>query len=354
MQRTSRKNDHIKFAIQTGQSGRQGFEDVKFVHNCIPQSIVSDISLDTTFGGLSLSSPIVINAMTGGAKETYKINQKLARLARAGKLAMAVGSQMAAIKDPSVRDSYTIVREEYPDGIILANLGAEASPDQALEAVEMIAADGLQIHLNIMQELIMPEGDRDFRGVLERIEAIVKAVPCPVIVKEVGFGMSQESIQFLLETGISAIDVGGSGGTNFARIENARREIPLDMLDDWGMTTVQSLLEASLFLDRVDIMATGGVRNGLEVAKSLALGASAVGMAGYFLHLVTQMTEQESQFAVKHLHEQLLLVMAAVGAMDVSDLRTCPAVIAGDSYHWAIMRGIDCTLLSKRKLRGES
>ncbi|RXT14042.1 type 2 isopentenyl-diphosphate Delta-isomerase [Ammoniphilus sp. CFH 90114] len=355
MQRTSRKNDHIKYAIQTGQSGHHGFADVKFVHNCIPQTSVSDISMDTTFGGLQLSSPIVINAMTGGASETFEINRKLARLAKVSNLAMAVGSQMAAIKDPSVRDSYTIVREENPDGIILANLGAEATPDQALEAIEMIAADGLQIHLNIMQELIMPEGDRDFRGVLTRIEKIVRAVNCPVIVKEVGFGMSQESISTLSHTGISAIDIGGAGGTNFARIENARRSIPLDMLNDWGLTTVQSLLEASssVIENRIDIMATGGIQNGLDVAKSLALGASTVGMAGRFLHFVTQYSEEEAILAVDHLHEQLRLVMAAVGVKETKQLASCPLVISGESYHWAQMRGIDCHVFSRRKKSGE-
>ncbi|WP_134698946.1 type 2 isopentenyl-diphosphate Delta-isomerase [Ammoniphilus sp. YIM 78166] len=348
MQRTSRKNDHIKYAIETGQSGHHGFDDVRFVHNCIPQSLVSNITLDTSFGGLSLSSPIVINAMTGGAKETFIINEKLALLAQRAQLAMAVGSQMAALKDPSVRGTYEIVRKVNPSGIIFANLGSEASPEQALAAVEMIEADGLQIHLNVIQELVMPEGDRDFRGVLERIQAIVETVKCPVFVKEVGFGMARESILKLLETGISGIDVGGSGGTNFARIENARRKVPVDMFNEWGMTTVQSLLEASCCSGKTDIMATGGIQNGLEVAKAISLGASAVGMAGFFLRLVTECNETESLSVTEALQEQLRLVMTALGAENMIQLRQRPLVISGQSYHWAKMRGIDCSMYSRR------
>ncbi len=349
MQRTSRKREHIQYAIETGQSGQHGFADVKFVPNCIPESSFTHISLATTIGGLSLSSPIIINAMTGGAHETLSINEKLAVLARERCLAMAVGSQMAAIKDPSVRDSYEIVRKTHPNGIFFANLGGEATPAQALQAIEMIEADALQIHLNVMQELIMPEGDRDFRRMLDRIQRIVEAVPCPVFIKEVGFGMSRESAARLLSTGIRGLDVGGAGGTNFAQIENERRQVPLDMFNDWGMTTVESLMEVSHFRHQVDIMATGGIRNGLEVAKALALGASTVGMAGFFLGQVLHQSEQQSLQAIDDLHNQICIVMSALGIHRIQDFITCPLVISGSSYHWASMRGLDCSSYSQRE-----
>lgn len=348
MQRASRKKEHIQFAVQTGQSGRHGFDDVKFVHNCIPESKVSLVSLNTKIGGLQLSSPIIINAMTGGSDETASINKKLAILAKECKLAMAVGSQMAAIKDPTVRESYSVIRKIYPNGIFMANLGAEATVSQALQAVEMIEADMLQIHLNVVQELIMPEGDRDFSGVCERIQAIVEAVPCPVLVKEVGFGISRDSAAKLLPLGISVLDVGGSGGTNFAKIENQRRTERLDIFNDWGLTTVQSLLEMNPFLDRVDIVATGGIRDGLEVSKALALGASAVGMAGYFLNLVLKYSEQESILEIEQLHHQIRLAMTVLGAEKTEELRKKPLVISGDSYHWATMRGFNCAEYSQR------
>lgn len=348
MQRTSRKREHIQYALETGQSGNHGFTDVKFVPNCIPESSFSSVSLATTFGGLHLSSPIIINAMTGGASETLSINEKLAALARERNLAMAVGSQMAAIKDSTVRDSYEIVRKTHPKGIIFANLGGEATPAQALQAIEMIEADALQIHLNVMQELIMPEGDRDFRHLLDRLQRIVEAVPCPVFIKEVGFGISQGAAGRLLATGIKGLDVGGSGGTNFAKIENERRQDPRDMFNEWGMSTVQSLMEVSCFRDRVDIMATGGIRNGLEVAKALALGASSVGMAGYFLELVLNQSKEQSLHAIDDLHDQIRTAMTALGIHSTYDFITCPLVISGSSYHWASMRGLDCSSYSQR------
>ena len=334
--RTSRKNDHIQFALQTGQSGHNGFDDVLFVPNCIPQTKFDQISLMTTFGGLKLSSPIVINAMTGGAEETFEINRRLALLARDANLAMAVGSQMAAIKNQKVTDSYSIVRKVNPHGIIFANLGSEASISQAMQAVDMIEADALQIHLNVMQELIMPEGDRDFRGVLERISEIAQALPCPVFVKEVGFGVSWESAKELASTGISGLDIGGSGGTNFALIENKRRQIALDMLNNWGMTTVQSLLEMSFLQEPLDIMATGGITDGGQVAKALTLGASAVGMAGFFLRLVTSFNEEEALRLVHNLENELRVVMTALGAGSINELRKSPVVITGETYHWEV------------------
>ncbi|HJV46540.1 MAG TPA: type 2 isopentenyl-diphosphate Delta-isomerase [Bacillota bacterium] len=346
--RTTRKTDHIQFALETGQSGHNGFADVLFVPNCIPQTKFDQISLMTTFGGLKLSSPIVINAMTGGAVDTLEINRRLASLAREAKLTMAVGSQMAAIKDPSVSDFYTIVRKVNPEGIIFANLGSEATVDQAKQAVEMIEADGLQIHLNVMQELIMPEGDRDFRGSLERIFEIAQALTCPVIVKEVGFGMSWECAKELTTTGIRGLDLGGSGGTNFALIENKRRDIPLAMLNDWGMTTVQSLLEMSLLEAPFDCMATGGISDGGQIAKALALGARAVGMAGFFLRLVSQHTEEKAYPIVVDLENQLRLIMTSLGARNIHELQETPLVIEGKTYHWATQRGIDCRKWSQR------
>ncbi|MBP1933475.1 type 2 isopentenyl-diphosphate Delta-isomerase [Ammoniphilus resinae] len=347
MERTSRKREHIQYAIETGISGKHGFEDVKFVHNCIPESSMADVSLSTSIGGLDLSSPILINAMTGGTGETYEINRRLALLAEGAGLAMAVGSQMAAIKEPSVQSSFSVVREVNPNGIIFANLGAEATTEQALRAVDMIQADGLQIHLNVMQELIMPEGDRDFRGVCKRIEDIVKIVHCPVFVKEVGFGMSKNAAQRLVDLGIQAIDIGGAGGTNFAEIENRRRMIPLEMLNDWGLTTVQSLLELSS-ITKVDKVATGGITNGLEIVKALALGATSVGMAGFFLRLVKDFDLEEGLSVVSRIHEQVRLIMTALGVSNIYTISDVPVVISGDSYHWAAMRGIDCTHFSQR------
>jgi isopentenyl-diphosphate delta-isomerase len=300
-----------------------------------------------------LSSPIIINAMTGGARETEDINRELAIAARECGLAMAVGSQMSAIKNSDVASSYRIVREVNPQGLIFGNLGSEASLEQAERAVDMINADALQIHLNVMQELIMPEGDRDFTGMLERIKAIVQGIGIPVIVKEVGFGMVRESALALFQAGVSIIDVGGSGGTNFAEIENKRRTQPMEWLNDWGCKTSIALLEAGEALKernccsaqipatRLSLIGSGGVRSSLEACKALTLGASAVGIAGTFLH--TLRTEGTAALInrIHEMHQHLKLLMTALGALTIEDLKDVPIIICGETAHWCDVRGID-------------
>ncbi|TCZ81233.1 type 2 isopentenyl-diphosphate Delta-isomerase [Paenibacillus albiflavus] len=338
--RESRKMEHVLHALKLGQLGQHGLNDFKLVHNCLPETSSQRIKLHTSIGELQLSSPILINAMTGGSSETETINRELAIVAREKKLAMAVGSQMAAIKDKSVRSSYQIVRQLNPDGIIFANLGSEATVEQAQEAIEMIEANALQIHLNVMQELIMPEGDRSFVGMEERIAAIVDSVSVPVIVKEVGFGIMRESAARLRKLGVQIIDVGGTGGTNFAAIENARRNKNVEWLNDWGCRTSTALLEALTVYPRGSIIASGGIRNPLEMIKAIAAGASAVGMAGAFLCVLqTEGTKAMLDF-VDELHEGLTMVMTALGTEEISQLWQTPLVITGDTADWCNARGI--------------
>jgi isopentenyl-diphosphate Delta-isomerase len=349
MTRSQRKIQHIKHALMTGQSGKQGFEDVQFIPNSLPDISYVDTNLETSLQNLRLLSPIFINAMTGGAVQTTEINQKLAIIAREKGLAMAVGSQMAAVRDPSVADSYRVVRRENPDGILFANLGAEATLDQAKEAVDMLEANALQIHVNVMQELLMPEGDRDFRNYLRNIETLVSQIRVPLIVKEVGFGMGRKTIRQLQEAGVKMIDVGGTGGTNFAKVENMRNTKPLSMFESWGLTTVQSLLEASVSKeDDVSIIASGGMRDGLDAAKALAMGAAAVGMAGVFLQLVQTTSLDNCMEKVDELHHQLRIAMTALGVTTIDQLQHTSLIIAGETERWAYLREIDCRKFSFR------
>ncbi|MFD2371793.1 hypothetical protein ACFSO0_17865 [Brevibacillus sp. GCM10020057] len=229
MDRSVRKLEHIQHALSTNPFARNAFDDVSFVPNSLPGIPYESTSLACDLGPFRLASPIQINAMTGGADATTTINRKLAVIARERGLAMVVGSQMAALRDQGVRDSYCVVRKENPHGIVFANIGAEATVAEASAAVEMLEADGLQIHLNVMQEL--------------------------------------------QQAGISLIDVGGKGGTNFAKVENMRRDEPLWMFEDWGLSTVESLLEASCVkAEGLSLIATGGIRHDLDAAKAIALG----------------------------------------------------------------------------------
>ncbi|MBO9128259.1 type 2 isopentenyl-diphosphate Delta-isomerase [Bacillus sp. 165] len=350
MSRAQRKLDHVQHAISTGQSRCHGFQDISFVHQSLPNTALQDVCLKTQIGELFLSSPILINAMTGGGGEqTEKINEGLALAAHHHGIAMAVGSQMAALKDMNEKKSFQVVRKVNPDGIVFANLGSEATIEQANRAVSMLEANAIQIHLNVIQELTMPEGDRDFTGALRRIETIVQQCDVPVIVKEVGFGMGQETIRSLEEIGVTIIDVGGFGGTNFANIENARRTRVLSYFNEWGIPTAASIAEAYSTGKTASFIASGGVQTALDCAKALALGASAAAFAGYFLKILLNEGIEPLIKEIGLIHEDLKIMMTALGATTVSDMHQVPLVITGETYHWLQQRGIQTTGFSQRK-----
>jgi isopentenyl-diphosphate delta-isomerase len=349
MSRAKRKIEHIQHALSTADQGASGFDDITFVHQSLPDIRMNDIHLHTTLGELLLSSPFFINAMTGGGgQKTLEINKGLAEAAKHCRMAMAVGSQMAALKDDKQRETFEIVRKVNKDGIIFANIGSEATVDDAKRAVEMIEADGLQIHLNAVQELVMPEGDRDFTGALLRIEQIVQTVQVPVIVKEVGFGMSKETALRLKEIGVKIVDVGGFGGTNFARIENKRRSNTITYFNDWGIPTAASIVEVVQTSPSLVVIGSGGVRTALDAAKAIALGASAVGMAGPFLRTLVEQGVEALVTYIEELHRDLTLIMGALGVQTIDKLQRVPLVIRGDTHHWLTERGFDTKIYSCR------
>ncbi|MEC1749833.1 type 2 isopentenyl-diphosphate Delta-isomerase [Bacillus mojavensis] len=341
MTRAERKREHINHALSTGQKRETGLDDITFVHVSLPDLALEQVDISTKIGELSSSSPIFINAMTGGGGElTYEINKALARAAGIAGIPLAVGSQMSALKDPSERYSYEIVRKENPNGLIFANLGSEATAHQAKEAVEMIGADALQIHLNVIQEIVMPEGDRSFSGALSRIGQICSEVKVPVIIKEVGFGMSKESAKKLYEAGAAAVDIGGYGGTNFSKIENLRRKRQITFFNSWGISTAASLAEIRSEFPDKPMIASGGLQNALDAAKAIALGASCIGMAGHFLKALTEKGEEGLLEEIQLILEELKMIMTVLGTRTISDLQKAPLVIKGETHHWLTERGI--------------
>ncbi|WP_018922219.1 type 2 isopentenyl-diphosphate Delta-isomerase [Salsuginibacillus kocurii] len=339
MSRAERKRAHIEHALETGFVGGNGLDDVQFVHNSLPETSLSQTKLDTTIGELPLSSPIVINAMTGGGgQETKEINGALARACAKTNTALAVGSQMAALKDPNEKTTYETVRSNHPNGTIFANLGNEADVEQAKQAVEMIEADALQIHLNPIQELVMPEGDRDFTGTLTRLEQIVTKIEVPLIVKEVGFGLSYETVRQLHTIGVQTVDTGGRGGTNFSKIENKRRDNPLAFFDRWGLSTAVSLCEALEAMPKGDVIASGGIRGPEDIAKALALGASACGLAGQMLLVLKEEGEDGVVAWIEETINILRVIMTALGVSTIQELQQVPLVIQGNTKEWLLDR----------------
>lgn len=348
-----RKDDHIKLACeQYDAHAESGFEHVRFIPNALPQLALSDVdtSVSVFDETTKWDTPLYINAMTGGSKKGENINESLARVAAKTGLAMASGSLSAALKNPRLAGTFSVIRRFNPHGFVMANVSAGASAEQAIKAVEILQANALQIHLNSAQELVMSEGDRDFSAWLNNIEAITReldSMKVPVVVKETGCGMSARDVLRLQNVGVRAVDVGGRGGTNFVAIENARRgrKSDYEFLDSWGLTTVESLLDIaqcdeilceprdcadSCDSARMQVFASGGVRTPLDVVRSLRLGASAAGVAGEFLHTLINEGEDALVEQIESWKAQIRVIMALLGCKNIEDLRENSRILIDD------------------------
>lgn len=346
----NRKDQHADLANAFFQAGPNDFDLIRLVHTGFPEMALAETDLTTEILDTKLTAPFFINAMTGGSDMTRELNHKLATVAKATGLMMATGSVSAALKDPTTADSFTIVRETYPEGFLVANIGAGSSVTDAQRAVDLFEANALQVHVNVPQELVMPEGDRDFRGWLSKIEAIIHHVSVPVIVKEVGFGMSRETVQDLVNIGASAIDVSGRGGTSFTQIENARRpQQELAYLQDFGQSTPESLLEALEVPQIFDLIASGGIRNAYDIYKALLLGARACGVSGKILHTVRNQGIEACIQLVEDWKKQLRMLMTLTGQKNLVDLRHVPLVFSGSLLEWCENRSIDIRKYSLRE-----
>lgn len=346
---SNRKDDHVKHADEQYSQHKTDFEDIHFVHHSLAHHAIDDIDLSTKLFDTPLATPFYINAMTGGSEFTKNINELLATVARETGLMMATGSISAAIKDPSVADSFRIVREVNPNGIVLANLGANHGLDHAKQAIDIIEADALQIHLNTPQEIVMPEGDRDFRRYEDNLIKIVEGIDVPVMVKEVGFGMSYETMQHLQSLGVQTVDVSGHGGTNFALIEDKRStDFDFSFMSDWGQSTVISLLEAQPLMKQMDFVASGGIKDPMQVLKSLALGAKSVAMSGQFLHSVVHNGVEDTVIMVHTWEEQLKLMMLILDVTNLGELSRTDLVVSGRPADWSKMRQINLDHFASR------
>lgn len=291
----TRKDDHIKICLEDDVQCHQvtnGFEKYRFQHCCLPELDFNDIDLSTCFLGKKLGYPLLISSMTGGTEKARIINQRLAEIAEIYQIPMGIGSGRVVIEKPETAITFN-VRPIAPTIPLYANLGAVQlnygyNWSQCLNLVELLQADALILHLNPLQECIQPHGDTNFSNLLDKIHLVCSNLPCPVIVKEVGNGISAKMAQKLWEVGVMAIDVAGAGGTSWAKVEGERAENFLQQrvaktFADWGIPTAECLSNINLLNSSIPLIASGGIRNGLEVAKALALGANLVGLAFPFL-----------------------------------------------------------------------
>ncbi|NJK42010.1 MAG: type 2 isopentenyl-diphosphate Delta-isomerase [Acaryochloridaceae cyanobacterium SU_2_1] len=328
----SRKADHLRICLDDSvqcQWVTTGLEQYRFTHVCLPELALLEVQTSTSFLGKSLGAPLLISSMTGGTELAKTINIRLAKVAQQFNIAMGVGSQRVAVEHPQVADTFA-VRSHAPDILLLANLGAVQlnygyTIDHCQQVIDLLEADALILHLNPLQECIQSRGDRDFRGLLARIKTLCHNLPVPVIVKEVGNGISGAMAIPLIEAGVAAIDVAGAGGTSWAKVEGERAE---DLRQrrlgqtfaEWGLPTAECVTSIRGMAPHIPLIASGGLRTGLDAAKAIALGANLVGMAYPFLRAA-----HESESALITLTELLIAeletVLFCTGNRDLQDLQ---------------------------------
>ena len=323
-----------------------GFEDIELIHSVLPEIDKNDIDLSTSVFGKKLDSPLFITAITGGHPAAKEINKQLAIAAENNGIALGVGSQRAACEHPELEDTYTVVRENAPDCLLVGNIGAPQL-NLAEKAVEILDADILAIHLNPLQESIQPEGDLDARGYTDLIAQITDSVKIPVLAKETGCGISAESAKILVDAGVDFIDIEGAGGTSWAAVETYRAEDRYlgETFWDWGIPTAISTAEVVNNVN-VPVISSGGIRTGLEAAKAIALGADAVGMALPFLKNCS--SQEALNTFVKRFNDSLRIAMFLVGANNIEELKQSRLVIRGKTREWLNERGINTQIYSRR------
>ncbi len=332
-----RKADHIRINLeQDVQFPRltTGLERYRFIHQALPELNLSDVDSTVSLFGKTLSAPIVISSMTGGTEMALRLNTRLAEAAQTHQIAMGLGSQRAGLRNLDVAYTYQ-VRLVAPDILLFGNLGAVQlnygyGVDECQRAVDMIEADALILHFNVLQEAVQPEGDTNFAGLIKRIEDVCAKLPVPVIAKEVGWGFSEQNVRDLANAGVAAIDVAGSGGTSWSEVEYHRAPTAFHArvaaaFADWGIPTADAIQYAALGAPNLPIIASGGLRDGIDIAKAIALGAIAGGIAGPFLKAADESLEAVDQL-IRELIAQIRIAMLCSSARTIAELQATPLV----------------------------
>jgi isopentenyl-diphosphate delta-isomerase len=357
-----RKADHIKICLdQLAQAKKatSGFEDIHFIHKALPEINKEKIDLSIDFLGHRLSAPLIVGAMTGGTAEAAKINSIIAESVENLQLGMGVGSQRVAIEDQNLEKTFAIARKKAPSAFLIANIGGVQlvhgyGVKEVRKMIQMIDADAVAIHLNALQEAIQPEGQTSFKGIINKIVEITDVLDTPVIVKETGCGIALEEAKKLEAAGVKAIEVAGVGGTSFAAVEFFRTKGEENHVQhllgaafwDWGIPTVTSIAEVNQGV-QIPIIASGGVRTGLDIAKALAMNATLTSIAQPVLRAAV-CGVKETRDLLSFLLAELETVMFLVGARKIKDLSAVPVIITGKTAEWLRLRGCDLEMYAKR------
>ena len=359
-QTENRKAEHISICLDEKAQARKataGFEDVQFVHRTLPEVDKAKIDVSTTVFGHKFSAPLIVGAMTGGTAEATRINAAIAEAVETLQLGMGVGSQRAAIENPKLAETFSVARKKAPNAFLIANIGGIQlvhgyGVKEVKQAVEMIDADAVAVHLNALHEAVQPEGQTSFKGVLAKICEVAGEIDKPVIVKETGAGIAAEDAKKLERAGVKAIDVDGAGGTSFAAVEYYRSEAGSvqrflgDVFWDWGIPTAVSLVETAQTV-KIPVIASGGVRSGMDVAKSLALNACLGSVCQPALEAAVKGAKATEQL-LSRLIDELRNVMFLVGARKVEDLAKTPVVVTGKTAEWLKTRGFNVEDYARR------
>lgn len=322
---SNRKDDHLQHALAY-QSPYNSFDDMELIHSSLPDFDLADIDISTHFAGQDFEFPFFINAMTGGSEKAADVNRKLAQVAEATGILMVTGSYSAALQNPN--DHSYPTKEEFPNLLCATNIGVDKPVELGMQTVEEMNPLFLQVHVNVMQELLMREGERHFQSWKSNLAAYAQQIPVPVILKEVGFGMDVKTMKKALNMGIRTVDISGRGGTNFAYIEN-QRSGKRSYLDNWGQSTVQALLNAQSLTDELEILASGGVRHPLDMVKCMVLGARAVGLSRTVLDLVERYTVEQVIEIVNEWKDDLRIILCALNCRNLEELRSVDYILHG-------------------------
>ena len=357
-----RKADHIRICLDDNAQAKEvttGFEDINLIHKALPEIDKKEISLSTSVFGHKFSAPIMVGALTGGTRQAEKINATIAEAVEELQLGMGLGSQRAAIEDKKLAKTFSIARKKAPTAFLIANLGAVQLThgyglNEIKKAIEMIEADAIAIHLNILQEAIQPEGQTNFKNILLKIKEITDKIDKPVIIKETGSGFAAEEAKNLESAGVQGIDIGGVGGTSFAAVEYHRTHQEENIVQrrlgetfwDWGIPTAISLAEVTTSV-KIPVIASGGIRNGMEATKALALGAKLTSIAQPALKTSLK-GAKETKNLLTLFAEEIRNAMFLVGAKKPEDLSQIPLVITGKTAEWLKARNFKPEEYAKR------